>query len=121
MPTRGLFTYWPASSRLSRSTVPLESPRDRLDRPGPRATDREVDTTFRTNPLQSQRVRSARMSNHLCHVFSMFGLGGAEVRTAAIINAAGRSYRHTIISIKGDLSCSDKIAPSAAVSYRPVR
>lgn len=37
----------------------------------------------------------------LLHVFSTFGRGGAQVRTAAIVNALGDRYRHVIVSMDG--------------------
>lgn len=39
---------------------------------------------------------------HLVHVFPSFGTGGAEVRTAIIINATAGLFRHTILSITGE-------------------
>jgi glycosyltransferase involved in cell wall biosynthesis len=43
-------------------------------------------------------------------VFPVFGTGGPEVRTAKLINALGESYRHTIISLNGELSCRSRLA-----------
>jgi glycosyltransferase involved in cell wall biosynthesis len=40
-------------------------------------------------------------STHILHVFSTFAVGGAEVRTATLVNALGGEFRHTILSING--------------------
>jgi len=39
---------------------------------------------------------------HLIHVFPDFGPGGAQIRTIALINALGPSFRHTILPMIGD-------------------
>ena len=41
---------------------------------------------------------------HLCHVFSTFGRGGPQVRTAGVIKSLGSSFRHTIVAVDGNLS-----------------
>ncbi len=57
------------------------------------------------------------LTRHLLHVFPAFELGGAQVRTAAWINALGPSFRHTIVSINGRLECRDRIDPALDVAY----
>jgi glycosyltransferase involved in cell wall biosynthesis len=42
-------------------------------------------------------------------VFPAFGNGGPEVRTALVVNATADRFRHTILSINGDLSGRDRI------------
>ena len=59
------------------------------------------------------------LTRHLLHVFPAFELGGAQLRTATLINALGREFRHTVISINGRLDCRDRIDPSIDVSYPP--
>jgi L-malate glycosyltransferase len=46
---------------------------------------------------------------HLCHVFPSFGNGGPEVRTAIVINATADVFRHTILSISGEMSGAHRI------------
>ncbi|MGE0667622.1 MAG: glycosyltransferase family 4 protein [Sphingomonadales bacterium] len=57
------------------------------------------------------------MTRHLLHVFPAFELGGAQVRTAAWINALGRSFRHTIVSINGRLDGRERIDPLLDVAF----
>jgi L-malate glycosyltransferase len=44
------------------------------------------------------------LTSHLVHVFPAFAGGGPEVRTATIINHTSGSFRHTVLSLNGDLS-----------------
>jgi glycosyltransferase involved in cell wall biosynthesis len=44
------------------------------------------------------------MTPHLCHVFYAFTTGGAEVRTAVLLNALADGFRHTIVALSGDFS-----------------
>ncbi len=57
------------------------------------------------------------LTRHLLHVFPAFELGGAQLRTATWINALGRDFRHTIVSINGQLECRERIDPSLDVHY----
>ncbi|MGH6975916.1 MAG: glycosyltransferase, partial [Stellaceae bacterium] len=50
------------------------------------------------------------------HVLPGFGVGGIQVRLAHIINALGPRFRHTILSLNGDVSCRERIDPAAAVT-----
>jgi L-malate glycosyltransferase len=52
---------------------------------------------------------------HLLHVFSGFGIGGAEVRTAILMNELGGRYRHSILSLNGDLQCMARLSPDLDV------
>ncbi|MBL4719851.1 MAG: glycosyltransferase, partial [Alphaproteobacteria bacterium] len=47
---------------------------------------------------------------HLLHVFYGFGIGGAEVRTATLMNEFGGRYRHSILSLNGDLQCMERLS-----------
>jgi glycosyltransferase involved in cell wall biosynthesis len=58
---------------------------------------------------------SEETTPYILHVFSTFGRGGAQVRTAAIINALGDRYRHAVISMDGRFECAELIAPGTAV------
>jgi L-malate glycosyltransferase len=55
---------------------------------------------------------------HLCHVFPAFGNGGPEVRTAVVINATADRFRHTILSISGDISGGHRIRADGSVLDR---
>lgn len=50
------------------------------------------------------RSAEGRDARHLFHVFPTFGVGGSQVRTATLINRLGSGYRHTILSLHGDLA-----------------
>src|SRR2546426_12172265 len=55
---------------------------------------------------------------HLCHVFPAFGNGGPEVRTAIVINETADRFRHTILSISGDISGAHRIHADGSVLDR---
>lgn len=57
------------------------------------------------------------LTRRLLHVFPAFELGGAQLRTATWINALGRDFRHSIVSINGRLDCRERIDPALAVRY----
>ncbi len=46
---------------------------------------------------------------HLLWVFPGFGVGGAQVRFAALANHLGSAYRHTVVSLNGDAGCTEKL------------
>ena len=54
---------------------------------------------------------------HLVHVFPSFGIGGAQVRFAALVKALGERYVHTVLSLRGDYSAASLLAPDAAVAF----
>jgi glycosyltransferase involved in cell wall biosynthesis len=56
---------------------------------------------------------------HLLHVFSGFGIGGAEVRTATLMNELGARYRHSILSLNGNLQCMERLSPELDVKVIP--
>jgi len=56
---------------------------------------------------------------HLCHVFPSFAPGGAQVRTALVMNGLARGYRHTIIAIDDDWSCRSLLSPEVDVDFAP--
>lgn len=58
-------------------------------------------------------------SRHVMHVLPGFGVGGIQVRLARIVNALGPRFRHTIVSLNGDVSCRERIDPTAAVTVEP--
>ncbi len=52
---------------------------------------------------------------HLLWVFPGFGVGGAQVRFAALANHLGNGCRHTVVSLNGDTACLEKLAPGIDV------
>lgn len=52
---------------------------------------------------------------HLLHVFYSFGIGGAEIRTALLLNKLGRQYRHSIVSLSGNFDCMTRLSPDLDV------
>lgn len=57
------------------------------------------------------------MRPHLCHVSPSFGTGGPEVRTALLIDASADAYRHTVISLNGELSGRNRVARRDEVRF----
>lgn len=57
------------------------------------------------------------MTRHLVHVFPAFELGGVQARTATWINALGTGFRHSIISLNGNLDCRDRLDPALEIDY----
>jgi glycosyltransferase involved in cell wall biosynthesis len=57
---------------------------------------------------------------HLCHVFPAFGNGGPEVRTALVINATADQFRHTVLSITGEVSGRHRIRANGSTRMRAV-
>ena len=54
---------------------------------------------------------------HLMWVFPGFGVGGAQVRFAALANRFGPVCRHSVVSLNGDLACSEKLDPALNVRF----
>jgi len=59
---------------------------------------------------------------HLLHLFSTFAAGGPQVRTAALIRAAGPAFRHTIVALDGNFACRERLAdlregPDGIIAY----
>lgn len=54
---------------------------------------------------------------HIVHVHPTFEVGGAQMRLSKVINRFGNRFRHTIVSLNGDLSCRENIDESLAVRY----
>ena len=50
-------------------------------------------------------------------MFPSFCPGGAEVRTATIINALGRDIEHSIVALDGRRDAAGRITPDARVAY----
>jgi glycosyltransferase involved in cell wall biosynthesis len=63
---------------------------------------------------------SAAAAKSLLHVFSTFATGGAQVRFATLANHFGAAYRHAIIAMDGDTSCSARLDPALDVVFPPL-
>ena len=57
------------------------------------------------------------MKPHLCHVFPAFGHGGPEVRTAILIGASADQFRHTVVSLNGELSGQSRVSNHEDVRF----
>ena len=57
------------------------------------------------------------MKPHLCHVFPAFGHGGPEVRTAMLISASAGEFRHTVVSLNGELSGQSRVTNQEDVRF----
>lgn len=53
----------------------------------------------------------------LLHVFTGFGIGGAQVRFVAVANHFGRRYRHLIISMAGGMAARERLNADLDVSF----
>lgn len=53
---------------------------------------------------------------HLLHVSPSFAPGGAQVRTVAIINYLGPSFRHTLVSMDGRFDAAQRIHSGISVT-----
>ena len=53
---------------------------------------------------------------HLLWVFPGFGVGGAQVRFAALANHLGNLCRHTVVSLNGDIACVEKLKSGLDIS-----
>ena len=57
---------------------------------------------------------------HFLHVSPSFAPGGAQVRTAQIINSLGPSFRHTLVALDGRFETAERIDREIAVTCLPV-
>lgn len=56
---------------------------------------------------------------HMLSVFPGFGVGGAQARFATVANGLGPAFRHSIVSLNGDLACREKLDPALDVRFPP--
>lgn len=59
------------------------------------------------------------MRPHLCHVFPAFAHGGPEVRTALLLDATADQFRHTVVSLSGDLEGRSRVRPAGGTRFIP--
>lgn len=55
--------------------------------------------------------------SHVCHVFPAFATGGPEIRTSALIDSSAEAFRHTVISLNGNLTGRDRIRCADDVTF----
>ena len=56
----------------------------------------------------------------IMHVFPGFGVGGAQVRFAALANHFGAAFRHIVVSLDGNLGCRERLRPDLDVTFPAV-
>jgi len=57
------------------------------------------------------------MRPHLCHIFPAFSAGGPEVRTCLLINATAGEFKHTVVSLSGELDGRERVCPGYEVDF----
>jgi L-malate glycosyltransferase len=56
---------------------------------------------------------------HILHVFPTFSVGGAQMRTCAIINGLGPAFSHTVMATDGNLAAEQRVNPDARFTSLP--
>lgn len=56
-------------------------------------------------------------ARRLLWVFPGFGVGGAQVRFAALANRFSATCSHCIVALNGDLACREKLAPGLETAF----
>jgi glycosyltransferase involved in cell wall biosynthesis len=64
-------------------------------------------------------MRVVARGRRIAWVFPGFGVGGAQVRFAAIANHFGDACSHVVLSLNGDLACLEKLRPEVDITTRP--
>lgn len=64
-------------------------------------------------------MANASVRPHIVHVFPGFGVGGSQVRLAAIVRGLGDEFSHTIISLSGCLDAAPLLDRGADVTFAP--
>ena len=54
----------------------------------------------------------------ILHVFPTFSVGGAQVRTAALMNHFGAAFQHALVALDGRLDCAERLHPG--VPFTPI-
>jgi glycosyltransferase involved in cell wall biosynthesis len=67
-------------------------------------------------PERADAPLPAQAPRHVLHVLPGFGVGGIQVRLTRVINALGLRFRHTIVSLNGDVSCRGRLDPALDVA-----
>ena len=53
----------------------------------------------------------------IMHVFPGFGVGGAQVRFAALANHFGAAFRHVVVSLDGNFGCRERLRPDLDITF----
>jgi glycosyltransferase involved in cell wall biosynthesis len=56
----------------------------------------------------------------ILHVYATFGVGGTQVRSAAIANRFGARWRHAVVAMDGNTACRERLDPSLDVTFPTV-
>jgi glycosyltransferase involved in cell wall biosynthesis len=67
--------------------------------------------------LAGGAVRDGNQPPLVAHIFPTFGVGGAQVRFAAIANHFGPAFRHIVVSLDGDLACRERLHQGLDVTF----
>jgi glycosyltransferase involved in cell wall biosynthesis len=57
---------------------------------------------------------------HLLHVFSTFKVGGPQIRFAALAQALGAEFSHSVIAMDGNYAAAEMLPPAARVTLLPM-
>jgi glycosyltransferase involved in cell wall biosynthesis len=66
-------------------------------------------------------MKASVQKRRILWVFPGFGVGGAQVRFAAIANHFGSACTHIIVSLNNDLACRQKLAEHLDVAFPDIR
>jgi glycosyltransferase involved in cell wall biosynthesis len=61
--------------------------------------------------------RPADAAPLIIHVFPGFGIGGAQIRFAALANHFGAAFRHIVVSLDGNLACRERLRPDLDITF----
>ncbi len=68
----------------------------------------------------SAATQPAMAAPLVAHIFPGFGVGGAQVRFAALANHFGAEFRHIVVALDGDLGCRERLDPTLDINYPDV-
>lgn len=68
--------------------------------------------------MDEARTVNGPRPRHLVHVFPSFARGGSQTRFGQLVLAHGRRYRHTVISLDGNLDMAGALPADAPVECR---
>ena len=71
--------------------------------------------TARSSAKTRNRLTADKSARHLLHVFPTFAVGGSQSRFLRLVGLHGRRYRHTVMSIDGDLAMATRLPPGTDV------
>jgi hypothetical protein len=54
----------------------------------------------------------------LLHIFSTFNLGGAQMRAVQLMNAWGKAYHHSVVSVgRNELAARERLADAVTIDF----